>query len=52
MDNYINDYRPYYLIYTHPSTTQSIYLGDLQAATNLNYIHSHKINTGNITNIQ
>lgn len=45
MDLYNAEYRPYHLIYTHPNTNV-IYLGDLTAASNLNFIHSQNIATG------
>ncbi len=45
IDNYNVDYPPYHLVYNH-SSSHSLYLGDINAATNLNFIHSQKITTG------
>jgi hypothetical protein len=39
------EYRPYHLIYSH-SCGNAIYLGDLSAASNLNFLHSQRIVTG------
>lgn len=53
LDNFFEDsYHSYDKIYEHPETHTFIYLGDMQAALDDDFLHNKNIKTGTLIIIQ
>lgn len=47
LDNFFEDnYHSYDKVYKHPETERIIYLGDMQSALDIDFLHNHNIKTG------
>ncbi len=48
INNYIeHEYKPCHCVYTHESSGKNLYLGDIQAALDIEFINREQIKTGN-----
>ena len=47
LNNYLDqqEYKPSHCVYTHPQHCRSIFIGDIQAALDLDFIRSQRIVT-------
>jgi hypothetical protein len=46
IDNFIDEYHSYDLVYRHPDTLNSIFIGDMNSAQDFDFLKSERIRTG------